>query len=86
MFFMTFGCIFVHFERLWDAGGFGIEKIENFEKFPDGPESIGDVFGECLEAFLCNFRHLAGVWKHFGAIGGILATFWLASGVFLVIF
>ena len=71
----------MHFKRLWDVVegasggdlrvGFWIEKIENFEKFANGPESIGDVFGECLGAFWCNFRHLPAVMK-------LIATFFMS--------
>ena len=43
----------------WILGSKKIEKIENFEKLPNDPESIGEVFGGCLGVFSRTLEHLA---------------------------
>ena len=40
---------------------FWVEKIENFEKLPNGWKSIGDVFAECLRAFWSDLQRQAVV-------------------------
>ena len=56
--------------------GFWDEKIENFEKLRDRPESIWDVFGKCLGVFGCNLEPLAVVLERVATLfvppGGIL--------------